>query len=66
MKWEYKTINITPALLRLTTKCLLASFKPKLDELLTTLGEYSCELVSVSPYDIGCKFILIFKRPKTE
>lgn len=66
MKWEYKTINIAPALLRLTNKSVLASFKPELDEQLTTLGENGWELVSVAPYDVGCKFILIFKRPKTE
>ena len=62
MKWEYKTINIMPPL-KLSNKHFEAGFKPLMDFELKKAGDEGWELVSCVSYDVGLKFILLFKRP---
>lgn len=61
MKWEYKTINIMWNL-AFTSKKFEKNFKPLMDEELKIAGEEGWELVSNLSYDMGIKFLLIFKR----
>lgn len=61
MKWEYKVVYSGSLMLK-TNAGAAKMIQQKCDE----LGEQGWEMVSCPSYDMGSKFMLVFKRPKNE
>lgn len=60
MKWEYKAVNI---------HCILKTGDEIANKIQDTCNEYGkmgWELFTFQSYDMGAKFILVFKKLKNE